>query len=141
MIIFYEKSGCKSNAKQKSLLVDAGHALQVRDLRDHEWKPVELRAFFGDLPVEKWFNKTAPDVKSGKIDITRITEYDAIMLMVQNPLLIRRPLMETNFALGCGFDAETLDRLGLSDIIAETNMEGCSNIHGHTCADLHEVTP
>ena len=31
-VVFYEKPGCGGNARQKRLLVQSGHELEVRDL-------------------------------------------------------------------------------------------------------------
>jgi len=50
-IIFYEKTGCAGNARQKALLVASGHQLVVRDLRGQFWSNVRLLEFLADLPV------------------------------------------------------------------------------------------
>ena len=62
-ILFYEKPGCANNARQKRLLLDAGHELIVCDLLATRWTAEELRAFFGGRPVSEWFNRAAPRVK------------------------------------------------------------------------------
>ncbi len=66
-VIFYEKPGCSGNERQKALLVRAGHQLDVRDLLTHPWTEAELAAFLVDLPVEDWFDRSAPRVKSGEV--------------------------------------------------------------------------
>ena len=50
-VIFYEKPGCLSNARQKALLGAHGHRLHVRDLLAEAWTPERLRPFFGERPV------------------------------------------------------------------------------------------
>ena len=45
-LIFYEKPGCANNARQKRLLLDAGHELVVRDLLSEPWTAQRLQEFF-----------------------------------------------------------------------------------------------
>ena len=105
-LIFYEKPGCGNNARQKRLLLDAGHELVVRDLLSEPWTAERLQDFFAGLPVADWFNRAAPQVKSGEIVPERIDANTALALMLANPLLIRRPLMECDGKRIAGFDTE-----------------------------------
>ncbi len=52
-LFFYEKPGCANNARQKRLLMEAGHELIVRNLLETRWEVGELRAFFGGRPVSE----------------------------------------------------------------------------------------
>ena len=90
-LIFYEKPGCTTNARQKRLLLDAGHEVIARDLLNELWTAQRLRDFFADLPVADWFNRAAPQLKSGEIDPARIDAQAALEMMLSDPLLIRRP--------------------------------------------------
>ncbi|MBT9612038.1 MAG: hypothetical protein IV108_02095, partial [Burkholderiales bacterium] len=94
-LIFYEKPGCANNARQKRILLDAGHEVVARDLLSEPWTAHRLLAFFDGLPVADWFNRAAPQVTSGEIDPVRIDADSALDMMLSNPLLIRRPLIET----------------------------------------------
>jgi nitrogenase-associated protein len=105
-LIFYEKPGCGNNTRQKRLLRDAGHEVIARDLLSEPWTAERLRAFFGALPVPDWFNRAAPRVKSGEIVPERLDADTALALMLAEPLLIRRPLMECDGKRIAGFDAE-----------------------------------
>jgi nitrogenase-associated protein len=81
-----------------------------------KWTAERLRAFFGDLPVAKWFNPAAPKVKSGEVDPATFDADSALSLMLAEPLFIRRPLMEVNGELRAGFDAKAVDAwIGLND--------------------------
>lgn len=116
-VVFYEKPGCGGNAKQKALLIAAGHELEVRNLLAEPWTAERLRAYFGDKPVADWFNPSAPRVKSGAVDPTKLSADEALALMVAEPLLIHRPLMEANGKLGSGFgSARTLGLLAADDM-------------------------
>lgn len=93
-ITFYEKPGCSGNAQQKQWLRDAGHTLDVRDLLTEPWTRERLLRFLGALPVSAWFNRAAPAVKQGRIDPDALDADSALALLLAEPLLIRRPLMQ-----------------------------------------------
>lgn len=127
---FYEKPGCINNTRQKQLLSKAGHLLIVHDLLSHPWAkdPANLRAFFGNLPVADWFNRSAPAVKNGQVIPERVDEQQAIALMIADPLLIRRPLMEVDGRRQVGFDADRVEAwLGLTS--PASDLETCPKQH------------
>lgn len=105
-IVFYEKPGCRNNARQKDLLRAAGHTLEVRDLLSAAWSQETLRPFFGDRAVAEWFNRAAPRVKSGEVIPEALDAGQALALMITDPLLIRRPLMESGGRRMAGFEPE-----------------------------------
>ena len=115
-IVFYEKPGCGNNAKQKVWLAASGHTVLAKDLLKEKWDAVRLLAFFGDLPVVQWFNQSAPMVKSGKVNPATLDAQTALELMIAEPILIRRPLMEVDGMLRTGFDAATVrEWIGLNE--------------------------
>lgn len=127
LVVFYEKPGCVTNAWQKKLLADSGHAVDAKSLLTEAWTAERLSAFFGDAPVASWFNKASPRVKSGAIDPEQIEGAQALALMLADPLLIRRPLMEIDGRQFLGFDAEMLGaEIGLASF-PDKPMEGCSH--------------
>ena len=124
-VIFYEKSGCSGNARQKALLKEAGHRVLARDLRDCLWTDARLLEFFAGLPVERWFNPNAPAVKSGEIVPATLDLFAALALLRANPLLIRRPLLQVGDELRVGFDAADINAwIGLGEVPAE-DLETC----------------
>jgi nitrogenase-associated protein len=138
IVHFYEKPGCLTNAKQKKWLVSAGLMLIVHDLLQEPWKEnrQKLRGFFGSMPVKDWFNPSAPDIKNGLLKPDQLDEQQAIELMVNQPLLIRRPLIEIENKLYAGFDSDTLNAIhDLSIKIPDSaNKESCSKpMHREAC--------
>ncbi|KAB0671859.1 hypothetical protein F6V30_04560 [Oryzomonas sagensis] len=107
-VIFYEKPGCINNGKQKALLRAAGHDLAERSILTHPWTAEELVAFFGALPVREWFNRAAPRVKNGEVVPERMEPDSAIAAMLEEPLLIRRPLMQSGERRMVGFDQDAV---------------------------------
>lgn len=103
-LIFFEKPGCASNAQQKKLLRAAGFELDVHSLLAKPWTAEELADFFGSMPVAERFNKSAPDIKQGLIKPKCLSEQEAFALMLDNHLLIRRPLIQSADKKWAGFD-------------------------------------
>lgn len=114
-VIFYEKPGCVSNAEQKALLLASGHAVEARDLLHEAWSVSSLRPYFGEKPVREWFNAASPRVKSGEVRPDAINPQQAMVMMILDPGLIRRPLMRVGDHCESGFDPATVGRwIGLS---------------------------
>lgn len=135
-VIFYEKPGCINHTKQKALLEAAGHTIESHNLLTEAWTIDRLRLFFGSLPVAEWFNRSAPAVKSGEIVPECLEAETALALMVQNPLLIRRPLMQVEKQRLVGFEVETIEAwIGLqlidltqqkiSDALKQQDLQNC----------------
>lgn len=130
LVHFYEKPGCVNNSRQKLLLAAAGHTVLASNLLTERWSADRLRAFFGDLPVTQWFNPSAPRIKSGEVAPAALTEAEALKLMLLDPLLIRRPLMQVADARRVGFDPEAVDRwIGLKESTAGQDLETCPRGH------------
>jgi len=110
-ITFYQKPGCKTNARQQQMLEAAGHVVTAKSLLAEPWTAERLRGFFGATPVASWFNPAAPLVKSGEIDVATINAATALLLMLDEPLLIRRPLVEANGERCAGFDRDPVTSL------------------------------
>lgn len=130
-VTFYEKPGCGGNAAQKALLVAAGHTLEARNLLRWPWTPKTLFAFLEPLPVHEWFNRAARDVKAGRIVPEALDAAAALALLLAEPLLIRRPLMEAGDGRMVGFDAARVHAwIGLGPLTAADappgSLEGCA---------------
>ncbi|MCC5635661.1 nitrogenase-associated protein [Nostoc sp. CHAB 5844] len=150
-VIFYEKQGCKNGTRQKVLLTAAGHEVIAYNLLTEPWTIQRLRSFFGDRPVAEWFNRAAPRVKSGEIVPENIDAETALTLMLRDPLLIRRPLIQVGDRREVGFEVEKLDAwIGLkpvdesfkemSEDLMSKDLQGCAHgghhhhdhEHGHS---------
>jgi nitrogenase-associated protein len=127
LIHFYEKPGCINNSKQKRLLELHGHRIEAHSLLDQHWNAATLRLFFNDMPVSEWFNRAAPRVKSGEIVPEAFAEASALEAMIQDPLLIRRPLIDAHGELACGFD-NALVRSLIGETIDVSSMQSCPNV-------------
>ena len=136
-VTFWEKPGCAGNARQKALLGRSGHTLEVRNLLAEPWTAAALRAFFGARPVSEWFNKSSPRVKSGEVQPEALDEDGALTLMLADPLLIRRPLMESGGQREAGFEPERVAAwIGLAETpvpVTDACVHETENRPGKVC--------
>ncbi len=129
-IIFFEKPGCGGNARQRATLLAAGHTLDRRNLLTAHWTHESLLAFLGPLPVADWFNRAAPRVKNGEVQPENLNVESALGLLLAEPLLIRRPLMQRDDdqSRHVGFDTAAVDAwVGLGTKHASASLEGCAS--------------
>lgn len=124
-IIFYEKPNCAGNAKQKKLLTLNGISYETKNILDIPWDEFTLELFFKELIVEEIINPFAPKIKNNEIDITTISKKELIELMILEPILIKRPLLEIGETKICGFDIAKINQ------ILQTNI--CEHIAISTC--------
>jgi len=80
--------------------------------------------------VAQWFNPSAPRVKSGEVNPAELDARSALDLMLAEPLLIRRPLMEVAGEFRVGFDADAVRSwIGLNDAKPKGDIEVCPKGH------------
>ena len=131
-VIFYEKPNCVGNAKQKKLLTLNGISYETRNILDTEWTKTLLHSFFEGLDTKDICNPFAPKIKNNEIDIGTISKEVLIELMINEPILIKRPLLEIGEVKICGFDIEKINQ------ILQTNI--CENIAISTCQSGSQCT-
>jgi hypothetical protein len=86
--------------------------------------------------VATWLNPAAPRIKSGEIVPEKLDAADAIALMLDDPLLIRRPLVEADGQRCAGFDREPVTSLLGNSL--DRDAEACSRPEATTsCPDPH----
>lgn len=142
-IQFYEKTGCINNSKQKRILSLAGHEVEAIDLIEYAWTADELLSFFEGMEVKDWFNRNAPRVSSGELLPESFDAKTAIDAMLQDHLLIKRPLLVIGDAKLLGFDKEKIDALvGIKQTavpeiqhLMKQNLDDCPQKQGFVCDD------
>ena len=111
IINFYEKPGCINNTKQKKLLEESGHTVIAHSILTQSWTSETLRKYFGSLSIVDWFNPASPRIKNGEIIPEKMNEETALQHMLKDPILIRRPLINVQGELICGFDNKIISKL------------------------------
>lgn len=142
-VVFYEKPGCRGNAAQKALLVACGHAVDARNILTEPWTVSSLRQFMAGKPLREWFNPASPRLKSGEINPDQLMPDAAIMMMLEDPLLIRRPLMQVNDRREAGFDQGKVEAwIGLNKTkvpVSDSCIKEHSSVHVRQCKSAIEV--
>jgi nitrogenase-associated protein len=135
-VIFFEKPGCVNNSRQIKLLEAAGHELIVKDLLKEKWTLENLYKYFWSMPVKEWFNLSAPGIKSAEVVPEELNRLSALSLMLQDPLLIRRPLMQVGEQRMAGFNPAKVDAwIGLQEKQLQINLETCPRTHSESRRD------
>jgi nitrogenase-associated protein len=124
-IVFYEKTGCAGNQRQKKVLETNGLSYQTKSLLDTPWTKESLEPFFKGLNKSAMINQFAPKIKNNELNIENFTKDALIELMCKEPLLIKRPLLQIGDSYLCGFDIEKINKL------LDTTI--CENISIPTC--------
>ncbi|ARU47830.1 ArsC/Spx/MgsR family protein [Sulfurospirillum diekertiae] len=124
-VIFYEKTGCSGNARQKALLTEYGVTFDVRSLLDTSWDVPTLNSFFQGLTPKEMLNPFAPQLKDGSFKLEDYTKESLIEKMVQEPILIRRPLLQIGDVKLCGFDIPRLNLLLHVKMPTPQNINAC----------------
>ena len=110
-MIFYEKPGCVGNSKQKAILDSLNIKYETKSILDTPWSKEELEEYFDGLEVVDCINPFAPQVKSGEVSIDKLTKKDAIDLMLEERILIKRPLINVDGRKICGFNTKKLSEI------------------------------
>ncbi len=111
IVLFYEKPGCVTNAKQKKILREAGCIVIECNLLEHGLATNELYAFLLDKPHTEWFNPNAPAIKNGTVKPEQMSPAVALQLLMREPILIKRPLMVISGKKLCGFQQTIVESL------------------------------
>jgi len=112
-IVFWEKPGCMGNARQRALLATTGREIEAKSLPDHKWTREELEPFLEGLEVFDWFNHGARRVKEGEVIPEGLDAEAAMKILLADPILVRRPLLQIGEERRVGFDLEWIEaRIG-----------------------------
>lgn len=131
-IQFFEKPGCINGEKQKNILIEAGNDLECINILEHTWSREELAPFIADKEPSLIMNHTAPAIKKGEIVPENLQHDEAVALMIENPILIKRPLIRVDGMSIQGFTDERLTPyLGAWD--RKNDVITCPNIRSISC--------
>lgn len=131
-IIFYEKPGCINGGKQKQILEKAGNRLYCRDILQYSWTAEKLLPFIDGKTPAEIMNWTAPAIKKGEILPDKLSFTQAVELMVREPILIKRPLIEVDGKFIQGFTNPELAGY-LGDWQGEEDVTTCPKLQTLSC--------
>lgn len=88
----------------KAWLSQADVNFEERDFFKDEFSEEELRELLGDTPPADIFSWRSPSARTLKLDREKESPDELIRLMVEQPRLVRRPLIHTGDRLFVGTD-------------------------------------
>ena len=110
--VIYGIKNCDTMKKARAFLDAQGVAYDFHDYKASGIEAAKLKAWAKDVGWEKLLNKAGTTFKKlPDADKEGLTEAKAIALMVAQPSMIKRPVLEADGRLLVGFDPETYARL------------------------------
>jgi arsenate reductase-like glutaredoxin family protein len=92
----------------KAELSQEGVELNERDFFKDGFTEQELRELLGDVPPSEIFSWRSPSFKKLNLEREKLTEDDLVRLMIEEPRLIRRPLVVVDGRLIVGTDKKAM---------------------------------
>ena len=112
-VVLYGIPNCDTVRKARRSLEAAGVAFRFVDFRKDGLEPEQLRGWVGELGWEPLVNRRGttwrqlPEAERAALDESR-----AIALMLEQPTLIKRPVIEHAGQVSVGWNADTARALG-----------------------------
>lgn len=92
----------------KAELSQKGIDLVERDFFQNGFTENELRALIGDRPVSGYFSYNSPSFRKMGLDRDRLSDDQLITMMVEEPRLVRRPLIQVGGELVVGTNKKAM---------------------------------
>jgi Spx/MgsR family transcriptional regulator len=108
---FYQKATCGACRQAKAVLETLGLDLDVRDLIREPLNRNELTELIGSTDVREFLNPTASLFKQRKMQLSPPTKAEAIRLMMEDPNLIKRPIIIKGKRKLFGYEQQKLSEL------------------------------
>lgn len=110
-LVLYSKAGCTSCIKARQYLLKQGIAFTERDMFKHPLDKLELTAIVEQQPVSELFSSRSPSAKAlGLLDRPH-TDEELLAHMLEEPRLIRRPLLVAGDKVVVGFNPAALQEV------------------------------
>ena len=93
----------------RAWLHEKGVELEERDFFQDQLTEKDLRKLLGAHHPSELFSWKSPSFRTMGLDAERLSDTDLVRLMLQEPRLIRRPLVQVDDRLIIGADRHALD--------------------------------
>ena len=95
----------------KAELSQKGIELDERDFFQDGFTEDELRALIGDRPVSGYFSYNSPSFRKMGLDRDQLADDQLLKMMVEEPRLVRRPLIQIGDDLVVGTDKKAMSQV------------------------------
>ena len=92
----------------KAELSQKGVELDERDFFQDGFTEDELRALIGDRSVSGYFSYNSPSFRKMGLDRDELSDGQLLKMMIQEPRLVRRPLIQAEDELLVGTDKKAM---------------------------------
>lgn len=110
-VTLYTKTGCTSCLKARQYLLGQGVHYTERDIFKHPLTETELREMAKRRPLRELFSFRSPSAKALGLLDRELSDEEMLSFMLQEPRLIRRPLITTPDQVEVGFKAPQVQAL------------------------------
>ena len=108
---FLQKPTCTTCRKARAYMEDRGFVLHLRNLDKERLSSDELEKLIGDRDHREFLNTRNELYRQKNMKENPPSRADAIRMMVNEPNLIRRPVIVAGGRIVLGFDPGKIDRL------------------------------
>jgi arsenate reductase (glutaredoxin) len=110
-VLFMQKPSCTTCRKAKKFMERRGFQLYFRDLAKERLSSTELEKLIGKRDYTQFLNPRNEVYRKENMKEEPPTRKQAIRMMVQEPNLIRRPVIVAGGRVVVGFDEDGIARL------------------------------
>jgi arsenate reductase/regulatory protein spx len=110
-IDFYCWNRCSTCRKTKEFLLEKKITFNERDFFKHKFNREEIESLLRGRPASEMFNPRSSSVKSMGLEPAKLSHDEIIDLMLQEPRLIRRPVIRVGDEVHFGADIKVLEKL------------------------------
>ncbi len=108
---FLHKPSCTTCRKARAYMEERGFGMRFRDLGKERLSAAELEKLIGDHDHIQFLNTRNELYRRKKMKDHPPSRQEAIRMMVDEPNLIRRPVIVAGGRVVLGFDQEGIDRI------------------------------
>lgn len=116
MITLYGIPNCDTVKKARRWLEDRDISYRFHDFRKDGLDAAQIKQWLADLGLDQLINKRSTSWKNLSPDVREsLDEQSAVELILEQPTLIKRPLLDLRGSLHLGFKADTYQALFSQD--------------------------
>jgi len=107
-MVLYGISNCDTVKKAKNWLEANQLDYSFHDFRKQGLEPETIQGWLTQIPWDKLLNKLSTSWRNLESEVQQsVNAENIIQLLVENPTLIKRPVLKVNGIINIGFNADT----------------------------------
>jgi len=107
-MVLYGISNCDTVKKAKNWLEANQVDYSFHDFRKQGLEPETIQGWLTQIPWDKLLNKLSTSWRNLESEVQQsVNAENIIQLLVENPTLIKRPVLKVNGIINIGFNADT----------------------------------